>query len=172
MVSSKTLKLDMSFRPIEVIDAIEALVLCLVGKAQAIESHTLEINSVNSSFKLPSVIALKRIVKFHFKTMACKRQNVIWRDQNQCQYCGNKFCIENLTIDHILPRSKGGKNTWKNLVTACKKCNQKKGNKTPEQANMFLIRTPFKPKTNILRNVNKNQINPIWKNYLWENYDE
>ena len=116
MVSTKTLKLDMSFRPIEVIDAIEALVLCLVGKAQ--------------------------------------------------------FCVENLTIDHILPRSKGGKNTWKNLVTACKKCNQKKGNKTPEQANMFLIRAPFKPKTNILRNVNKKQISPIWKNYLWENYDE
>ena len=93
MVSAKTLKLDMSFRPIEIIDAVEALVLCLVGKAQAVETHMIEINSVSNSFKLPSVIALKRIVKFHFKTMACKRHNIIWRDQNQCQYCGNKFCI-------------------------------------------------------------------------------
>jgi len=147
MVSAKTLKLDMSFRPIEIIDAVEALVLCLVGKAQAVETHMIEINSVN------------------------KRHNIIWRDQNQCQYCGNKFCIENLTIDHIIPRSKGGKNTWKNLVAACKKCNQKKGDKTPEQANMVLIRVPYKPKTNILRNINKNQIIPIWKDYLWENYD-
>ena len=157
MVSAKTLKLDMSFRPIEIIDAVEALVLCLVGKAQAVETHMIEINSVNN--------------RFHFKTMSCKRHNIIWRDQNQCQYCGNKFCIENLTIDHIIPRSKGGKNTWKNLVAACKKCNQKKGDKTPEQANMVLIRVPYKPKTNILRNINKNQIIPIWKDYLWENYD-
>ena len=68
MVSAKTLKLDMSFRPIEIIDAVEALVLCLVGKAQAVETHMIEINSVNNRFRLPSVIALKRIVKFHFKT--------------------------------------------------------------------------------------------------------
>ena len=171
MISAKTLKLDMAFRPIEVIDAIEGLVLCLVGKAQAIESYNHEINSVNDRFKLPSVIALKRIVKFHFKTMACKRQNVFWRDQYQCQYCSAKPNIEKLTIDHITPRSKGGKNTWDNLVTACKRCNQKKGNKTLEQTNMKLIRKPFVPRSSVLRNVNKNQISPLWKDYLWENYD-
>lgn len=171
MISAKTLKLDMAFRPIEVIDAIEGLVLCLIGKAQAIESYCYEINSVNDSFKLPSVIALKRIVKFHFKTMACKRQNVFWRDQYQCQYCSIKPSIDKLTIDHIVPRSKGGKNTWDNLVTACKKCNQKKGNKTLEQSNMKLIRKPYEPRSSVLRNINKNQISPIWKDYLWENYD-
>jgi 5-methylcytosine-specific restriction endonuclease McrA len=74
---------------------------------------------------------------------------------------------EKLTIDHIKPRSKGGKNTWFNLVTACKKCNQKKGDRTPIQANMKLIREPYRPKTNILRAINKSQINPIWKDYLW-----
>tara|TARA_B100000282_G_scaffold264662_1_gene215354 strand:- start:6 stop:524 length:519 start_codon:yes stop_codon:yes gene_type:complete len=167
----KTLKLDLAFRPIEVIDAVEGLVLCLIGKAQAIESHTHEIRSVSDSFKLPSVIALKRIVKFHFHTMACKRQNVLWRDKYQCQYCSKKDNVDKLTIDHVVPRSKGGKNTWLNLVTACKKCNQKKGSKTLEQANMKLIKKPFEPRCSVLRGVKKNQISPIWKDYLWENYD-
>ena len=163
----KTLKLDASFRPVEVIDAVEALVLCIVGKASAVENYTEAINTVKEKFLLPSVIALKRIVKFHFTTVACKRTNVIWRDENQCQYCANYFCSDKLTIDHILPSSRGGQNTWLNLVAACKKCNQKKGNKTPKEAGMILIRKPFKPKSNVLRTVKKNQINPIWKEYLW-----
>tara|TARA_B100001094_G_C17933871_1_gene672102 strand:+ start:277 stop:789 length:513 start_codon:yes stop_codon:yes gene_type:complete len=163
----KTLKLDASFRPVEVIDALEALVLCLVGKAAAVETYTEVINTVTEKFELPSVIALKRIVKFHFTTVSCKRVNVIWRDENQCQYCAKFFSTDKLTIDHILPSSRGGRDTWLNLATACKKCNQKKGDKTPEEAGMRLIRTPFRPKTNVLRAVKKSQINPVWKDYLW-----
>lgn len=164
----KTLKLDASFRPVEIIDAVEGLVLCLIGKAAAVETYTDEvINTVTEKFELPSVIALKRIVKFRFTTVTCKRANVIWRDENQCQYCANYFPSDKLTIDHVMPSSRGGKNTWLNLVTACKKCNQKKGDKTPDEAGMSLVRPPFKPKTSVLRTVKKNQINPIWKNYLW-----
>ncbi|HCT54554.1 MAG TPA: HNH endonuclease [Balneola sp.] len=167
MESFKTLKLDSSFRPVEVIDAVEALILCIVGKALAVEEYAEEIRTVTKNFTLPSVIALKRVVKFRFTTMAPARDNVFWRDNNQCQYCCNVFPKEELTLDHIVPRSKGGDNSWLNLVAACKKCNQKKGNCTPEQANMILIRKPYRPKTNILRAVNKNEINPIWKEYLW-----
>jgi len=167
MKSFKTLKLDSSFRPVEVIDAIEALVLCIVGKAMPVEEYTEEIRTVTRKFVLPSVIALKKVVKFRFTTMAASRDNIFWRDSNQCQYCTKVFLKEELTLDHVKPRSKGGKNTWLNLVTACKKCNQKKGNRTPAEANMPLLRAPFKPKTNILRSVNKSQINPIWKEYLW-----
>ena len=167
MDNFKTLKLDSSFRPVEVIDAIEALVLCLVGKAMAVESYSEEIKTVTEKFKLPLVIALKTIVKFRLTTIPCKRQNVIWRDNSQCQYCANYFMQDKLTIDHVLPRSKGGKNTWHNLVTACKKCNQKKGSRTPEQANMRLLRKPYRPKTSILRTVKKTDINPIWEDYLW-----
>ena len=164
----KTLKLDASFRPVEVIDAIEGLVLCLVGKAAAVETYADEvINTVTEKFELPAVIALKKIVKFRFTTVACKRQNVIWRDDNQCQYCAKFFPTDKLTIDHVLPSSRGGKNTWLNLVTACKKCNQKKGDKTPKEAGMKLICKPYRPKTNILRTVKKSQISPIWNDYLW-----
>ena len=169
--SAKTLKLDSSYRPLEIVDSIEALVLCLIGKAYAIENYKKEIRSVSESFKLPAVIVLTRYVKFHFHTMTANRANVIWRDQNTCQYCSKEEESKVLTIDHVLPRSKGGKNTWENLVTACKKCNQKKGNKTPKEANMKLLREPKRPKSNILRAINNKQISDLWKNYLWE-YNE
>ena len=103
--------------------------------------------------------------------MTANRANVIWRDQNTCQYCSKEEESRVLTIDHVVPRSKGGKNTWENLVTACKKCNQKKGNKTPKEANMKLLREPKRPKSNILRTIGKKQISDLWKNYLWE-YNE
>ena len=166
--NAKALKLDCSFRPLEIVDAVEALVLCLIGKAHAIESYSEEIKSVSESFKLPAVIVLTRYVKFQFKTMAPKRGNIIWRDQNQCQYCAKDFESNSLTIDHILPRSKGGQNTWINLVAACKKCNQKKGDRTPEQANMQLIRKPTKQNSSVLRAVGKKQVNDLWKDYLWD----
>lgn len=167
MGNTKTLKLDSSFRPIEVIDAVEALVLCLIGKAQAIESYNKVIKSVNESFELPCVIALKRIVKFRYQVLPCHRKNVFWRDNNQCQYCAKHFMVDKLTIDHIVPSSRGGKNEWLNLATACKRCNQKKGNKTPLEAGMPLIKKPTIPKSNIFKNISKNQILPRWEYYLW-----
>lgn len=168
MQNFKTLKLDASFRPVEVIDAIEGLVLCLIGKAAAVETYAEEvINTVTEKFELPSVIALKKVVKFRFTTVSCKRANVIWRDENRCQYCAKNYPSDKLTIDHILPSSRGGGNTWLNLVAACKKCNQKKGDKTPDEAGMRLIRKPYCPKTSILRTIKKSQINPVWKEYLW-----
>jgi 5-methylcytosine-specific restriction endonuclease McrA len=166
--NAKTLKLDISYRPIEIVDAVEALVLCLIGKAQAIENYKKEIKSVSDSFKLPAVIVLKRFVKYHFKVISTHRREIILRDNNQCQYCSKELPSENLTLDHIIPKSKGGKNTWDNLVAACKKCNQRKGNRTPEEANMKLLNKPKKPKYDILRTVGKNQVSELWINYLWE----
>ena len=170
MDGTKALKLDSSFRPIDIIDSVEALVLCLVGKAKPIEEYSKEIKTVKESFKLPSVIVLTRYVKFRFTSMVCNRNNVLWRDQHKCQYCGNHFRSDLLTLDHVMPKSRGGKNTWKNLVAACKKCNQKKGNKTPEESGMIPIRNPFKPRINLLRTLKKEQISPKWKIYLWESF--
>ena len=161
------LKLDASFRPIEVIDALEALVMCIIGKATPVETYDTKINSPSKSFELPAVIVLKNIVKFRFTTVACNRINIVWRDNNQCQYCGNYFSTDKLTMDHVIPKSRGGKNTWENLVAACKKCNQKKGSRTPQESGMIPLKKPIRPKANILRTVKKNQISDLWKNYLW-----
>lgn len=162
----KALKLDATYRPVEVIDALEALVLCIIGKAKAIENYTREICSPSTSFKLPAVIVLTNIVRYRFGGIVCNRQNVIWRDGNKCQYCRKTFPTEKLTIDHVFPKSRGGKKTWTNLVASCKKCNQKKGCRTPSECGMIPIRQPTKPKTTILKNTN--QISDLWKNYLWE----
>tara|TARA_R100000664_G_scaffold10265_2_gene16968 strand:+ start:814 stop:1329 length:516 start_codon:yes stop_codon:yes gene_type:complete len=165
----KALKLDATYRPVEVIDAIEALVLCIIGKAKALETYTKEIYSPSNSFKLPAVIVLTRVVKYHFGGIVCNRQNIIWRDNNRCQYCAKIFPTEILTIDHVIPKSRGGEKSWINLVAACKKCNQKKGCRTPQECGMIPIRKPTKPKNTLLKTTK--QISKLWKNYLWESND-
>ena len=162
----KALKLDATYRPVEVIDAIEALVLCMIGKAKALENYAKEICSPSKTFKLPAVIVLTKIVRYRFAGIMCNRKNVIWRDQNRCQYCSRVFSTEKLTVDHIIPKSRGGAKTWTNLVASCKKCNQKKGCRTPQECGMIPIRQPKRPKTTILKTTN--QISHLWKDYLWE----
>jgi len=164
--SMKALKLDATYRPVEVIDALEALVLCIVGKAKAIETYAREISSPSKTFKVPAVIVLKNVVRYRFGGIMCNRQNIIWRDNNVCQYCTKTFPTEKLTIDHLIPKSRGGQNKWTNLVAACKKCNQKKGCRTPQECGMIPIRTPTKPKTTVLKTTTV--ISELWKNYLWE----
>jgi 5-methylcytosine-specific restriction endonuclease McrA len=164
----KALKLDSSFRPIEVIDAIEALVLCIIGKAKAVETYGQKIRSATRSFDLPAVIVLNRYVKFRFSITRVNRKNVLWRDENRCQYCAKTFLESELTLDHIIPKSRGGNNSWKNLVAACKRCNQKKGAKTPQEANMYPLKEPRPPKLSLLKNLNDSQVSELWREYLWE----
>jgi 5-methylcytosine-specific restriction endonuclease McrA len=168
MSNVMALKLDSSFRPIGVVEAVEALVMCLIGKARILESHEQEIRTVSKSFSLPAVIVLNRYVKFRFAYVACNRNNIFYRDNFTCQYCEKTQNSDNLTLDHVIPKSRGGKNTWENLVTACKKCNQRKGNLTPRESGMKLLKKPRQPKASILRTLKKEQISPQWKNYLWE----
>jgi len=162
----KALKLDATYRPVEVIDALEALILCIVGKAKAIETYTREICSPSKIFKLPAVIVLTNVVKYRFGGIICNRQNIIWRDGNRCQYCSRIFSTEKLTVDHIVPKSRGGEKSWTNLVAACKKCNQKKGCRTPHECDMIPIRKPIKPKVTIFKTTS--QTTNLWKSYLWE----
>jgi len=161
----KTLKLDSTYRPVGVIDCVEALVMCIVGKATAVEEYEDEISSPSITFKLPSVIVLKTVVKFISTGIRPSRNNILWRDKNQCQYCGIIESPRDMTIDHVIPRSRGGENTWTNLVTCCKRCNQKKGNRTPEEADMSLLNKPIKPKNSVLRQIS--DVQPIWNIYLW-----
>ena len=163
----KALKLDAAYRPIEVIDALEALVMCIIGKAISVENYEKDVSSAYLTFKLPAVIVLKTVVKFKFYNISCNRSNILIRDKNQCQYCTKYFASEHLTLDHVIPKSRGGKNTWENLVAACKKCNQKKGCRTPQEANMNILQKPKKPKDSLLKAIKENQRSHLWDNYLW-----
>jgi 5-methylcytosine-specific restriction endonuclease McrA len=95
---------------------------------------------------VPKIIRLLMYDKFVKPEVRLTRRNLYSRDKNRCQYCGKRFSANDLTLDHVVPRVQGGGNSWINLVCACLRCNTRKGGRTPKQANMCLIRSPFKPK--------------------------
>jgi 5-methylcytosine-specific restriction endonuclease McrA len=112
------------------------------GKAEIIEADSNPIVTTYKEYVRPLIIRLLRYINYRGNGMRVNRQKVFKRDEYQCVYCGSQ---KELTIDHVQPRSRGGRNTWTNLVTCCSKCNHKKGNKTPEEANMKLRRKPYEP---------------------------
>ncbi len=121
----------------------KAIVLCLMQKANCLKNYDLlQIRTVTRSFDYPAVIRLNEYKNIPYKGVMLNRANIFRRDKYQCVYCGSP---KQLTIDHVVPKSKGGKSTWTNLVTACHRCNVKKGDKFLEQAGMSLRIKPFKP---------------------------
>lgn len=107
------------------------------------EKSAKAIHSVNSVFPFPSVIKLLSFVRMPYKKIELSRKNILRRDSHRCQYCGKK--THEMTIDHIIPRSRGGGDSWENLVAACVRCNNRKGSRTPEEANMKLLTVPKRP---------------------------
>ena len=97
---------------------------------------------------VPKIIRLLSYDRFPKQQVKLNRRNLYARDGNKCQYCGKYFPTRELTLDHVSPRVQGGEHTWENLVCACVKCNARKGGRTPQQANMHLIRKPVRPKRN------------------------
>ncbi|MCY2941024.1 MAG: HNH endonuclease [Planctomycetota bacterium] len=104
------------------------------------------VRTVSYEIQVPRVIRLTEYDKFPKQSVKFNRKNIFARDNNMCQYCGKKFPMPELSLDHILPRSQGGINSWENIVCACVSCNVRKGGRTPKQASMNLIRKPEKPK--------------------------
>ena len=111
------------------------------------------VRTVNSEIQVPRVIRLLGYDKLPKQTVKFNRRNIFARDNNQCQYCGKRFPTSELSLDHIIPRSQGGQNTWENIVCACVSCNVRKGGQTPREARMTLIRKPEKPKRSPLLNL-------------------
>ena len=106
-----------------------------------------EIRAVSISFKLPSVIRLLRYIKIKRRLdyVPFSRANIYARDDHRCQYCGDTFPTAELTFDHVVPVAQGGRKDWDNIVTCCVRCNRSKGGRTPEQADMQLLRVPRRP---------------------------
>jgi 5-methylcytosine-specific restriction endonuclease McrA len=115
-------------------------------KAEFKAPHDDWIRSVNFEIQAPRVIRLLVYDRVPRQTVRLNRRNIFARDANICQYCGKKFPTSELSLDHVLPRSRGGQTTWDNMVCACVACNVRKGGRTPQEASMHLFRKPVRPK--------------------------
>lgn len=116
-----------------------------MGKVEVIEEYDHDIRSVSLIIKAPAVVRLLKFVRLGKKSPPLCRSNVLARDNFQCQYCERVLSSKEATLDHVHPRSQGGKTCWENIVCCCSGCNRKKGGRTPEQARMHLKRRPEKP---------------------------
>jgi 5-methylcytosine-specific restriction endonuclease McrA len=117
------------------------------GKVEVLEEYDEDIRSVSITIKMPAVIRLLHHVTGRKKSVKFSRINVATRDDFRCGYCGTKNVLSKLTYDHVVPRGQGGRTTWTNITMACGDCNEKKGNRTPEQAGMRLKKLPVKPES-------------------------
>ena len=165
VLGRKVLVLNQSYEPLMIINAKRAIVLVIKDKVEMLEKYRECIHSISNTFDLPSVVKLNFYVHIKYKDIILTRKNLLKRDDNRCQYCNkNKYP---LTIDHVVPKDRGGKDTWENLVAACRKCNTKKGNSLLKNIDMQLLKKPRKPSKifHLQSYVNKNQDN--WKQYLF-----
>ena len=146
MINYPVLVLNFSYEPLAVCRARRAVVLLFQGKAEMLEDGVGYIHSISDTFPLPSVIRLAQMIKRPRRTRKMTRFEIFNRDRHTCQYCGRQ--TRQLTLDHVIPRYRGGQHTWENVVSACVACNRRKAGRTPREANMKLICLPTPPSGN------------------------
>ncbi|MDC0834819.1 HNH endonuclease [Leptolyngbya valderiana BDU 20041] len=159
----KVLVLNASYEPLNITNWQRAIVLVLKGKAEQLEHNG---KFVYPECPLPTVIRLRYYVRVPYKEIPLTRRNIFYRDAHTCQYCN--YTGEELTLDHVVPRSRGGGDSWENLVTACVRCNVKKGNRTPQEAAMLLKHPPRRPHSSLyfeVRKYLKSGTHPEWHKY-------
>ncbi len=144
LVDSSVLVLNQNYEPLSVCTARRALVMQFMGKVEIVETYDgLKVHSVYRSFPLPSVVRVGSYIKVRYRKVQLTRKNIIKRDRHTCQYCGDR--TGPMTVDHIIPRSFGGSETWENLTCACSKCNNRKGDLLAEKVGMRLKRRARRP---------------------------
>jgi 5-methylcytosine-specific restriction endonuclease McrA len=142
-MQTPVLVLNASYEPINICGARRALVLVLKGVARTEEEQGAILHAARVRMPMPSVIRLLEYRRIPHQTRALSRKNILLRDRNTCQYCGEAMPPSELTLDHVVPRSRGGNSTWENLVACCHECNRRKGNRLlSEIDDMILLREP------------------------------
>ena len=165
------LVLNASYEPINICGARRALVLVLKGIARTEEEHGLiTLHAQRSRIAMPSVIRLLEYRRIPYQTRALSRKNILLRDRNTCQYCGEVLSPSDLTLDHVIPRSRGGSSTWENLVACCHPCNRHKGNRMlSEIDDMILLRDPRPFSLHTSRQIMRmlGRADDRWRKYLF-----
>ncbi len=163
-MQGKVLVLNQDYSPITVCSAYRAFLLVYLNKAEMIDqSENRYLRTVSKSYPLPAVIRINRYINIPYRGVVLTRYNIFKRDKHQCQYCGTS---KNLTIDHVIPKSKGGKSTWTNLATACQKCNAKKGDYSLEEVGLKLMNQPMKPSYVMFLRESNGRVQNEWLPYL------
>ena len=168
----KVLLLNASYEPLGTVDVARAVRLVWKGTAEAVEPDGDRVlRSQHFSFRVPSVVRLVQYVDVRTRQSrsASKRARILMRDRHRCQYCGNRFSAFELTLDHILPRSRGGRTEPDNLCAACRPCNQRKGDRTPDEARMPLLSAPAALHYGLERAAlyHSAESRPEWRKYLF-----
>lgn len=161
------LVLNCTFEPINVASARRALTLVLKGAAIVQEPSAFTVKAGKDSFRVPSVIRLISFVRIPYHNRSMSRKGIVLRDRSTCQYCGKQFPAKELTMDHVIPKSRGGEPVWTNLVACCRKCNNKKGDRTPEEAGMTLIKRPMKLGIHAKHRLLAGDDDALWNKYLF-----
>lgn len=164
-LSGHVLVLNQDYQALTITSVQRAIILVLLQKAELVEAESARfVRSPSQRVPWPSIVRLKAYVRVPYKRVLLTRKNVIRRDGHRCQYCG---ASDRITIDHVMPRSRGGKDTWTNLVAACVPCNNRKGNHTPKEAGMELARQPFRPSYVMYIRDFVGSLEQTWKPYLF-----
>ncbi|MDE2834879.1 MAG: HNH endonuclease [Bacteroidota bacterium] len=164
-MKAHVLVLNQDFSALTVCSVQRAFVLIHLDKADLVESLPQAVLCTpRRHFAWPSIVRLRSYVRVPFRRIMLSRKNVLRRDGFRCQYCNQR---ERLTVDHVVPRSRGGKDQWTNLVAACIRCNNRKGDRTPEEARMKLRRKPFRPSHVTFIRDYVGQVEDSWKPYLF-----
>jgi 5-methylcytosine-specific restriction endonuclease McrA len=163
------LVLNASYEPINICAARRAVVLVLKGVAMTEEENGHYLHAARFTMRLPSVIRLLEYRRIPHQTRALSRKNILLRDRNTCQYCGSVHPSGELTLDHVVPRSRGGLSAWENLVACCHPCNRQKGNQLSHEAGMRLMREPraftLHTSRHIMRMIGRSDAK--WRKYLF-----
>ena len=162
-LKNKVLVLNASYEPLNICGWKRAVVLIFKGKAEQVEHNG---KVIYHNFHIPTVIRLRKYIRIPHKEIPLTRRNLLFRDHYKCQYCTTKTI--SLTIDHVIPRSRGGLDIWENVVACCQKCNVKKGDRTPKEANMHLSKTPRVPFGHLYFEATRLAISsfPDWQKYI------
>ena len=183
MLDGHVLVLNRLYQPIQVTSIRRAITLFYKGDARAVDSDYVTYDFDNwadlqrqpeqsfivtptRNIAIPDVVQLLRFDRMPRQEVKFSRGNIYIRDRNRCQYCGRKFPTSDLSLDHVIPISRGGKSTWENVVCACLNCNVRKGSKLVHESGMDLIRQPARPKWHPLHRLQGRSFPEIWKNFV------
>ena len=183
MLNTEVLVLNRVFQAVRVTTARHAFTLFYKGHVKAVlpDYSTYEwdnwcdipaqpqddlVMTPGRPIRIPRVILLKNYDRLPRREVKFSRHNIYLRDGNRCQYCGHKFASSDLSLDHVIPLSRGGTSAWENVVCACLKCNVRKGNRTPAEAGLRLITHPERPRWSPVGQFSKSGFHPSWRNFL------